>query len=193
MNLQENIKKILREEVRRKLIHEQTTNKPKNATYVVPNNYSLSSDSFTGDDLVIPKGTTFTSHQSGYFNNGKVESSKFWVSVDKIVDADTYTSATLDVRNTKLTYSTIFYCQNTIYGGKQGKFWDVSKKSWFTDEKKNVIYILLKNVCFKANRDYWAIQNQDKWDEQKQQKAEDELAQKTSPYVDANGKKSSLL
>ena len=179
MNLQENIKKILREEVRRKLIQEQTTNTPKNATYVVSNNYSLSSDSFADGDLVIPKGTTFTAHQSGYFNNGKVESSKFWASVDKVVGADGYTG-----KGGKLTYSTIFYCG----GENQGKFWDVSKRSWFTDEKKTLSNILLKNVCFKANQDYWAIQNKDKWDAQKQKKDESELA-KDSPYVDAKGNK----
>jgi len=172
MNLQENIKRILREEVRTKLLNEQTTNTPKNATYVVPNNYSLSSDSFTGNDLVIPKGTTFTAHQTGVAGGHGMDAPKYWVSVDKTSGG-------------KLTYSTIFYCG----GENQGKFWNVTAKTWYKDEKQKLSNYLLKNVCFKSAKDNWAGQNKDKWADQKQQKAEDELAQKNSPYVDVNGKK----
>lgn len=176
MNLQENIKKILREEVRRKKLDEQTTKRPENTTFRTNRMFSLVSDSFYNNkstDLQIPNGTQWTAHQSGNWSNGKVENAQWWVSVDERVPGDD---------TNKITYSTIFYCA----GKNQNRFWYAPDKSWFIDETKILSNYILKNICFKAYQDYWAIENQDKWNEQKR-KNDEKDADKNSPYVDAKG------
>ena len=176
MNLQENIKKILREEVRRKKLDEQTTKRPENTTFRTNRMFSLVSDSFYNNkstDLQIPNGTQWTAHQSGNWSNGKVENAQWWVSVDERVPGDD---------TNKITYSTIFYCA----GKNQNRFWYAPDKSWFIDETKILSNYILKNICFKAYQDYWAIENQDKWNEQKR-KNDEKDADKNSPYVDDKG------
>jgi hypothetical protein len=150
----------------------QKTVAPKNLTYSTQNDRVLTSDSTFGGDLKIPKGTRFTSHQSGFAGGKGIDSPKYWVSVDRM-------------KGGKLTYSTIYWCS----GENKGKFWNVPSKSWYIDEKKVLSGYLSNNLCNKAYGDQYRIKNADKWIEQADRKKEDEWALANSPYTDANGKK----
>jgi hypothetical protein len=150
----------------------QNTNAPKNLTYTTQNDRVLNSDSMFGENLKIPKGTRFTSHQSGFAGGKGIDSPKYWVSVDRM-------------NGSKLTYSTIYWCS----GENKGKFWNAPSKSWYIDEKKVLSGYLSNNLCYKAYGDQYRIKNADKWREQADRKKEEEWALANSPYTDANGKK----
>ena len=173
MTTKEQIRLILKEEVQKIIISEE--NIPKNATYTLPKDYMLNSDSTFGNDLKMPKGTTFTSHYNS-------ETDKSFVSVDRIVPGE-YTLAD-GSQSKKLTYSTVFYCD----GSNRGKFWNTSSKSWFIDDKKFLSNVLFKNVCYKAAKDKCSVKNKNKQAQQQQLKNDAELA-KQGVYVDAKGNK----
>jgi hypothetical protein len=157
---------------------------PKNATYTTQNNWILTNDSTFGSNLKIPKGTKFTSHQTGDPNEFGLGPIKSWVSVDRMVGSGSYDQ--YGEESKKLSYSTIFWCN----GENAGKFWNASSKSWYVDDKKILSNQLSKNLCNKAYGDQYNIKNADSREEQlalKKEKESDEVYKKTSLYKDANG------
>ena len=128
----------------KRIIEQATTQqKPKNQTYTTVQNRVLTSNTLTGSNLTIPKGTRFTAHQNG----------------DKKLTTPTYTASVDRTVNGKIKPSTTYYCN----GKNAGKFWNSVANGWFYDKTKVLSGYLDKNLCFKSYGDqsYWEAKKVD--------------------------------